>query len=138
MNSLQRKIKSLVLKFINSDFFIYTQKSWFSYQNQKGHHSFVYDTTVHTLLTDQIYISVLAQEEDPLSMCLYGISNIKVSLVFILKLNHYNLINPPHTGFFLYNLEQFSNFGETFLKSYCYFSGYWEVCVSGLVIQLLQ
>lgn len=138
MNFLQRKIKSLVLKFINSDLFIYTQKSWFSYQKQKVHHSFVYDTSVHSLLTDQIYISVLAQEEDPLSMCLYGISNIKVSSVFILKLNHYNLISPPHTGFFLYNLEQFSNFGETILKSYCYLSGYWEVCVSGLVIQLLQ
>lgn len=89
---------------------------------------------MHTLLTDQIYISVLVQEEDPLSMCLYGKSNIKVSLVFILKLNHYNLINPPHTDFFLYNLEQFNNFGETILKSYCYFSGYWEVYVSGLVI----
>ena len=31
MNSLQRKIKILVLKFINSDLFIYTWKSCFSY-----------------------------------------------------------------------------------------------------------
>ena len=93
---------------------------------------------MHTLLTDQIYISVLAQEEDPLSMCLYGVSDIKVSSIFTLKLSHYNLINPPHTGFFMYIPEQFSNFGEIILKSYCYFSGYWEVYMSGLVIQLLQ